>query len=62
MHKTSSNGNDLLKKTSNNSKNLLINIIKYVAIALAILIIFIRVRNLRKRRKNKLRRFIEQFK
>lgn len=60
--KTTSKGNELLKQVSNNSKDsLLINIIKYFVIIIAILIIFIKLRNSRKRRKNRLRRFVENL-
>ncbi|MFT5874625.1 MAG: D-alanyl-D-alanine carboxypeptidase (penicillin-binding protein 5/6) [Clostridium sp.] len=43
------------------SSTLLINIIKYLAITIALFLIFMRVRKLRRRKKNKLKNFIENL-
>lgn len=58
--KSSSLKNTIFKDVSTSSKNssLLVNIIKYVAIVLVLLIIFLRIKTIRRRKRRRLDRFI----
>jgi len=60
--KPSALSKELFKDTSNGSKSsLLLTLIKYIAIILAIIIVFLRIRHLKRRKKNKLNRFVENL-
>jgi len=61
--KPSANSDGFIKNYSKNTKDspLLITIIKYFIITLVVIIVFMRVRHIRRRRKNKLRRFVDNL-